>query len=279
MVAWWGWWGRALSPASTTRRWGPPPIWGLCRVTDNGNCRYDCTFFPLYITSWEDSKKFRSEYYLDLHMERHHMDETQNRSFCPADYCYLFPGVCTAHRSMDGGTNGDGGNSHEPLGAAARAGAGGSDDQDPSFCDESRHMILKEECEKLFLACFPLTSSSKTESSSVVRELSVRFRREFCARLDCRIQQRLEPTGGMLERQENSSFLAWIHGSTVLTALFSVLFVVLGLASLFCCLDASDSLLVWIGGAKWLSREQKREMLRVQNAVGGVVGRERTKQL
>merc|ERR1712146_94226 len=38
-------------------------------------------------------KQFKNEHYLDLHMERKHMNETPSEGVCLADYCELFE-VC-----------------------------------------------------------------------------------------------------------------------------------------------------------------------------------------
>jgi hypothetical protein len=91
-------------------------------------------------------KRFKSEKYLDLHMERHHSTEV-NGTTCLANFCDVF-GTC-------------------PGGAFAKG----------KECNATRAIAAKHLCNDIMLECFPATSTAKA--------LLAEMRRSLCGMLDC----------------------------------------------------------------------------------------------
>jgi len=105
------------------------------------------------------NKVFRSEHYLDLHLERKHMSDAPRNGVCLADYCEIFD-VC----------GGDG-----KFRRRVR--------HDASFeCDNSSLAVARERCENAMAKCFPLDNQD-------ARKLHAQFSRHFCQVLDCRIRE------------------------------------------------------------------------------------------
>lgn len=102
-------------------------------------------------------KVFKSEHYLDLHLERRHMNETPTSGVCLADYCEAFD-VCSEHKSR-------------PR----------REREDDSNCNNETMAKSRHDCEQAFSRCFPLESEEP-------RKLNAQFSRQFCRVLDCRIR-------------------------------------------------------------------------------------------
>merc|ERR1712000_640922 len=102
-------------------------------------------------------KVFKSEHYLDLHLERVHMNETPRDGVCLADYCELFR-VCQGdskfRRRMD----------PEPK------------------CDNVTLARAQSKCEAALQKCLPLEDKE-------AREMHAKLSRTFCRLLDCRIRE------------------------------------------------------------------------------------------
>jgi len=102
-------------------------------------------------------KVFKSEHYLDLHMERKHMSETPVSGVCLADYCEAFES-CHGDKSK------------------RKRHAAKEDDCDNTTMEKHRH-----DCEQAMSRCFALDKDAS-------RKLHAQFSREYCRTLDCRIR-------------------------------------------------------------------------------------------
>mmetsp|Transcript_33293 Transcript_33293/g.70790 ORF Transcript_33293/g.70790 Transcript_33293/m.70790 type:complete len:297 (-) Transcript_33293:41-931(-) len=115
-------------------------------------------------------KTFKSEHYLDLHMERVHMNETPRDGVCLADYCEVFE-VCNTD-----------------VKTKRRK------DRDAELeCDNSTLAKAKTLCETAMLKCFPLQNEAS-------RKMHAKLSRHWCQVLDCRIraEQRKEHHGDLM---------------------------------------------------------------------------------
>lgn len=101
-------------------------------------------------------KVFKNEHYLDLHLERRHMNETPKDGICLADYCEVFE-VC----------NGD-----------MRHHAG---KEIP--CDDTMLAVQRVRCETALKACFPL------DQDQVSRRLHAQWSRQFCHSMNCTFRE------------------------------------------------------------------------------------------
>lgn len=102
-------------------------------------------------------KTFKSEHYLDLHLERMHMKDTPAGGVCPGDYCEMFDvchGESRARRRKD----------------------------EENKCDEVMLLKMRRRCEDAIFRCFPLSKDNS-------RKLHAQFSRHFCQVLDCRIRE------------------------------------------------------------------------------------------
>mmetsp|Transcript_145522 Transcript_145522/g.267449 ORF Transcript_145522/g.267449 Transcript_145522/m.267449 type:complete len:290 (-) Transcript_145522:64-933(-) len=98
-------------------------------------------------------KIFKSEYYLDLHMERQHADLLVRNGVCFADYCEAFE-VCQPGRRWR---------------------------EAQADCNSSALSEAKHHCEKAVSSCFPLAEES-------TRRLHAQFSRHHCQVIDCTIR-------------------------------------------------------------------------------------------
>ncbi|CEM13784.1 unnamed protein product [Vitrella brassicaformis CCMP3155] len=96
-------------------------------------------------------KLFRTEYYIDVHMDTRHPDSINNATHCLADLCEVFD-VC----------NGPPHRRRKPT----------------SVCDEHKLEAAHELCDREVTRCFPL--------SSTARLLHVDVRRRYCSHLNCK---------------------------------------------------------------------------------------------
>jgi len=109
-------------------------------------------------------KTFKTEHYLDLHMERKHMNYTPPAGVCLADYCEVFD-ACQ----------------HDPTKYRRRK------ELEELVCDNATMDKHRHNCEAAITKCFPL-------SEEAPRKLNAQFTRQFCRMIDCGIreQQRKE---------------------------------------------------------------------------------------
>lgn len=101
-------------------------------------------------------KAFVSEHYLDLHLERRHMNETPQNGVCLADYCELFE-VCLGEQRR---------RTHRPP-----------------ACDQEKLVPARARCEDAMRQCFPL------DGTDVSRRLHAQMARQWCLTIDCRIRE------------------------------------------------------------------------------------------
>jgi len=103
------------------------------------------------------ARTFKSEHYLDLHMERNHMNVTPHGGTCLAHYCELFE-VCHEQRYPR------------------------MVDRKKRVCDNVTMLTARRRCEDAMAKCFPL-------SGDVSRKLHAQFSKHWCQVLDCRIRE------------------------------------------------------------------------------------------
>jgi len=102
-------------------------------------------------------KTFKSEHYMDLHLERKHMNETpKDQPVCLADYCEVFE---TCH--------GDSRWSQARMRSAP--------------CENQTLAVARRRCESALSKCFPLDQEE-------ARKLHAQWSRQYCQVLDCRIR-------------------------------------------------------------------------------------------
>lgn len=99
-------------------------------------------------------KVFKNEHYLDLHMERKHMNESTGDGVCLADHCEMFE-VCQGEAR------------HRPRREAP--------------CQNATLLTARRRCEDGLQKCFPL-------GDEVPRALHAKWSRTWCQVLDCKIR-------------------------------------------------------------------------------------------
>jgi len=102
------------------------------------------------------SKQFSGEHYLDLHMERRHLNQTPAEAVCIADYCHIFD-------TCDG--------EQKPR----------RRDKEKE-CDDALMAKQRRRCEDALFKCFPLDMDAP-------RKLHAQLSREYCQSLDCAIRE------------------------------------------------------------------------------------------
>jgi len=105
-------------------------------------------------------KQFKSEHYLDLHLERKHMNETPRSGVCLADYCEMF-------EACDAGF---------VEGRRTAAQGNGS-------CDDAALTGHRSRCEEAMARCFPLGGGEAS------RGMHARLSRQWCGVMDCRLRE------------------------------------------------------------------------------------------
>lgn len=131
-------------------------------------------------------KKFKSEHYLDLHMETHHMNQATAKT-CLVDYCLMFDmcdektGYARAQRKM----------------------------ADLEDCDEEVQKKAQQTCEDSIRTCFPLESKA--------RLVNIELRRNLCAMMSCEIKKHYKT-------EENTSLLSTVAVAVAIFLFFMVLF-------------------------------------------------------
>jgi len=104
------------------------------------------------------AKQFISEHYLDLHIERKHMNETHGEKVCLADYCEMFE-VCG-----------------EPT--FSRRSKRGEEEK----CNSTSLLKVRHLCEDAMHACFPLVEPAN-------RQMYAKLSKDWCRVLDCNIRE------------------------------------------------------------------------------------------
>mmetsp|Transcript_66768 Transcript_66768/g.157240 ORF Transcript_66768/g.157240 Transcript_66768/m.157240 type:complete len:286 (-) Transcript_66768:66-923(-) len=104
-------------------------------------------------------KVFKSEHYLDLHMERKHMSEAPANGICLADYCEIFD-VCQS----------------EVPSRRARPDSTGI-----PTCNNETMARERRRCEESLAKCLPLAEEAP-------RKMHAKLSRHFCQMMDCRIR-------------------------------------------------------------------------------------------
>uniref|UniRef100_A0A7S4RK22 C2H2-type domain-containing protein n=1 Tax=Alexandrium monilatum TaxID=311494 RepID=A0A7S4RK22_9DINO len=104
-------------------------------------------------------KAFRNEHYLDLHLERRHMNATPAGGVCLADYCEVFE-ACFSDQKFRR-------RSHQ-AGQAA--------------CNHTILAGAKRRCNEAMTRCFPLQQEAS-------RKLHAQLSRHWCQVLDCKIRE------------------------------------------------------------------------------------------
>jgi len=99
-------------------------------------------------------KVFKNEHYLDLHLERRHMNESTGDGVCLADYCEMFE-VCQGESRYRA--------RREPA------------------CQNESLASARRRCEEGLQKCFPL-------GEEVSRSLHAKWSRTWCQVLDCKIR-------------------------------------------------------------------------------------------
>lgn len=133
-------------------------------------------------------KKFKSEHYLDLHMETHHMNQATAKT-CLVDYCHMF-NLCDEKTSY----------------ARSRAAAKMTEDD---WCDEEVQKAAQQRCEDSIRTCFPLESKT--------RLVNIELRRNICAMMSCEIKKQFKS-------EESSSLLSTIAVAVAIFLFFMVFF-------------------------------------------------------
>jgi len=100
-------------------------------------------------------KAFKSEHYLDLHMERGHMDATPVNGVCLADYCEVFDACSLINKARR---------------------------EKEKICENETMAVAREHCTTAMTKCFPL-------KQEVSRRLYAQNNRHWCQVLDCRVRE------------------------------------------------------------------------------------------
>lgn len=101
-------------------------------------------------------KVFKSEHYLDLHLERHHMAETPANGVCLAEYCEIFD-ACSGEVIRR--------TKSDPV----------------PFCNNETMLRERRRCEDSLSKCLSLDEEES-------RKLRAKLSRHFCHAMDCRIR-------------------------------------------------------------------------------------------
>lgn len=102
-------------------------------------------------------KVFKNEHYLDLHLERKHMNETPRNGVCLADFCEMFENCANNNNRRRNRGN------------------------EVPECDNTTMLKHRSRCEDAMRKCFPL-------SDEAPRKMHAQFSRQWCQVLDCKIR-------------------------------------------------------------------------------------------
>mmetsp|Transcript_22461 Transcript_22461/g.49766 ORF Transcript_22461/g.49766 Transcript_22461/m.49766 type:complete len:282 (-) Transcript_22461:185-1030(-) len=189
-------------------------------------------------------RAFKSEHYLDLHMERRHMDKVPEDAFCLADYCEVFE-VCNQQPLELGAPPG------RKRAAAKRQAALKSE-----ACNDTLMADAKEQCHILVHKCLPLSEGYGS--------MHVDASRNVCQMLDCHMR---------------SNHALFHHDGTVpVMILFIGLFLAAGccFAVMLVSVEHGDWLLEAISSSGLASVASVRRLLRSRRVVRKRIGLEET---
>eukprot|EP00811_Abedinium_folium_P009245 NODE_18544_length_887_cov_6.436842.p2 GENE.NODE_18544_length_887_cov_6.436842~~NODE_18544_length_887_cov_6.436842.p2 ORF type:complete len:259 (-),score=90.85 NODE_18544_length_887_cov_6.436842:110-817(-) len=156
------------------------------------------------------NKTFKSEHYLDLHLERKHMDVSPapaSRAVCLADHCEIFE-VCT----------GDSGYKN----AQQRR-------QVAQTCDDSVLDIERERCETTLSLCLPLTVDSGGSNTQVAK-WHAKLSRDYCQILRCKL------------REERRRDVDKPHAHIMVLLMMILLFCFFTFSLIVCCVENSEDI-------------------------------------
>eukprot|EP00933_Yihiella_yeosuensis_P003712 TRINITY_DN1068_c5_g1_i1.p1 TRINITY_DN1068_c5_g1~~TRINITY_DN1068_c5_g1_i1.p1 ORF type:complete len:304 (+),score=51.76 TRINITY_DN1068_c5_g1_i1:85-996(+) len=182
-------------------------------------------------------KVFKNEHYLDLHMERKHMDQAPRNGICLADYCEMFE-IC--------------------HGNEARYRRPSKKEEEPPACNNQSMAIARQRCETSLSKCLPL---QKEES----RKLHAKLSRHYCQTLDCRIRAEQQ-------KEQNSELMPVI---VLLILVMLLCFVVFSMV--VCCVDYSDDVFAFLVDSKIASQETVRSAVKARDQTRQTLGLDRTK--
>ena len=113
----------------------------------------------LYWRSLYSGKVFKSEYYVDKHMERRHGDKIPSTAdVCLADYCDVLQ--CDKHAEY------------------VKNGRGSK----PTRCDEEQMSLVRDKCHEMLTQCFPNENGSTRDNAG---KLNVYFTKYYCDQMTC----------------------------------------------------------------------------------------------
>lgn len=187
-------------------------------------------------------KVFKSEHYLDLHLERKHTSEMPVSGICLADYCDIFD-VC----------HGEPGFRHSPR----------RDDKDGKVeptCDNTTLARARGRCETAMGRCFPLDQDAS-------RKLHAKLSRQWCRVLDCRIREEQQ-------REQHSDLMPVV---VLLILIVLVCFVVFSV--IVCCVDYSDDILAFLLQSRLASTGLVQRLLKAREKTRESFGMDRTKAI
>jgi len=184
-------------------------------------------------------KVFKSEHYLDLHMERSHMDLAPAGGACLADHCEMFD-ACQDQIKVKRRSNRAPANRRQ--------------------CDNSTMLQARHVCEDAMSRCFPLSQRSS-------RTLNAKFSKELCRMLDCRLRAEQN-------REEHSDLTPVV---VVFTLIVLVCFVAFSLT--VCCVDYSDELFRFLLDTGFASTAFVKRMTRARESTRETLGMDRTKRI
>lgn len=159
-------------------------------------------------------KVFKSEHYIDLHLERRHMDiaPSNGTAACLADHCEMFE-LCGKEEKRKGTY------SKKPASVE---------------CSNQTMAVARERCTNTMRQCFPLDVPANRDSYA-------RHTREFCQVLDCHI------------REEHRKALKGDHLPVVVLIVMIIFIFGVVFLLMVSCVDYSDDILSWLRGVGLLS--------------------------
>lgn len=184
-------------------------------------------------------KSFKSEHYLDVHMEKRHMD-TATGDVCLADYCEIFD-VC------DDATT---------LRFSAETGFKRKKDDK---CDEETQKRVQILCDDALNRCFPIKTDSKF--------LNIHLRRNFCAMMNCEIRKQFADQlyGSPL------GIMPLMLGLVIVLAAFFL--------GVIFCVDYCEDIVAKLVNLRLASTGFLRNFIRLRMRVQRVVGVGRSRQI
>lgn len=187
-------------------------------------------------------KEFKNEYYLDLHMETRHMNETPSHNpVCLADYCGMFE-VCEGDKKRSNSKSWKKGRSR-PQNKVVE-------------CNEETIIRARRFCENALHKCFPIDDDA-------TKGIHAQLSRSHCQVLDCRVRN---------ERDNKDNVMP------VLILIMMVGFSgVLAFGFVLCCVDHSDAILNWLSSRGAISQGCVKTVVKARADAHQAVGYTRVK--